>query len=180
MDRLIDYAVSQAKTDWMDIFIIGCARFLLSSNSGPCIVAKTFGVPVAAGNWIPVCQGTLGWQDIRMPKMLVSKSQKTVLSFYQVFRSDLLRDINTKDDFTKNGIEWQDNTAEEIRELALEMMDQLDGIAEYESLDIKLQHRFQELVAAHESPQTYGTISRIGRHFLRTHEALLEDDRVSS
>ncbi len=175
MAGLVDYAHSQAKSEWMDIFIIAKARFLVQSNSGPGSVAWAFGVPVAGTNWVPMSQGLLGQRDMRISKLIVGGSPPEVFSFDHVLGSDVLRDAHTGAGFLQAGVEWRDNSAKEIRELAIEMLDRLDGVAKYEPLDDRLQDRFQEMVASNLTPETWGTMSRIGRHFLRTHVDLFED-----
>ena len=45
MPRAIDYAHSQARSDWMDIFLIGASRLLVGTNSGPAMAAIAFGTP---------------------------------------------------------------------------------------------------------------------------------------
>jgi putative glycosyltransferase (TIGR04372 family) len=178
MDGLVDYAHSDVKTDWMDVFIIGCARFLLESDSGPGGVAWLFDVPVAGTNWTPMCQGLLNRQDIRIPKLIMKGSPPVALSFNSVLDSEQLRDLHTPAAFLEAGVIWQDNTSDEIRALAVEMMDRLEGVAEYEPRDEKLQHCFQELVLSQKTPQTYGTMSKVGRDFLRTHASLFQDEGV--
>ncbi len=175
MAGLVDYAHSQAKSEWMDIFVIAHSRFLLQSNSGPGGVAWVFGVPTAGVNYVPLSQGLLGQRDMRISKLIVGGSPPEVFSFDHVLGSDVLRDAHTGAGFLQAGVEWRDNSAEEIRELAIEMLDRLDGVAKYEPLDDQLQDRFQEMVASNLTPETWGTMSRVGRHFLRTHVDLFKD-----
>jgi len=176
IDGLIDYAHSPAKSDWMDNFIIGCARFMLMSNSGPATVAQAFGVPVAAADWVPMCQGPMGARDIRIPKLFLKASSSAPLSFDEVLDSDLLRDLHTQVGFSEAGIKLRDNTAEEIRALAIEMMDHLDAVDIREPRDEELQRRFQDLIMSRNTPETHGSMSRVGKDFLRTHSALFERD----
>jgi putative glycosyltransferase (TIGR04372 family) len=180
MDGLVDFAHSSNRSDWLDMFIVGNARFLLGNISGPNEVAHLFGVPVAAANAVPMSQGLLGRQDIRIPKLLMMGTPPNALSFDHVLGSKLLRDLHTKDGLLGAGVTLKDNTAEEIRELAVEMMHRLDGVADNEPIDDQMQSQFQDLVAAHKTPQTFGTMSRIGRHFLRSHSSLFEPESVST
>jgi len=180
MKGIVDYALSPHKSDWMDIFLIGCARFLYDSNSGPASVAQVYGVPVAAANWVPMCQGLFPEQDIRIPKLIAKESPPVVMSFNQVLGSSNLRDAHSIDEIQKVDAIWVDNTADEIRELAAEMLDRLDGIYESEPLDEELQKRFHGLIMTKRTPETWGIMSRMGAHFLRTHADLFEDDPDSS
>jgi putative glycosyltransferase (TIGR04372 family) len=175
IDGLIDYAHSQYRTDWMDIFIISKARFLLMSNSGPGSVAWLFGVPVAGTNWVPFSQGLLGQHDVRIPKLIVNRTDSEVLSFEHVLGSESLRDIHTNAAARDNDIEWIDNTAEEICEFAVEMLNRVEGIATYDSSDHELQSRFHNLVSLNVTPQTWGSMSGVGKHFLRSHNDLIDN-----
>jgi putative glycosyltransferase (TIGR04372 family) len=179
MDGLVDLAHSSHRSDWMDIFVFGCARFLLSSNSGPVSLAQLFEVPVAAANWIPMSQGLVGRRDIRIPKLILRSSSLEILSFDTVLGSDALRDIDTVGSFNQASVEWQDNTPEEIEELAVEMLDRLEGTFENEPSDDKLQNRFQELVLSSITPLTHGTTAKIGQQFLRARSDLFEDNSLS-
>jgi putative glycosyltransferase (TIGR04372 family) len=172
VDGLVDYAHSSVKSDWMDIFVIGAARFLLGSISGPNDIARLFGVPAANANGVPMSQGLLDKNTMVIPKLLMSGSPPSALSFNKVLGSELFRDLHTRTAFDEAGITEQDNTPEEIRELAEEMMDRLDGSASYDATDNELHHQFKELVLSRTTPQTYGTHTKIGRHFLRTHADL--------
>jgi len=138
------------------------------------MVARLFGVPIAAANMAPICEGPMGRQDLRIPKLLVANSPPAVLSFDQMLGSDRFRHLLNNDHITKAGVEYIDNTAEEICELAIEMLDRLEGVIKYESMDDDLQRRFRKLVVKRSTPMTFGTRSRIGRHFLRLHADLFE------
>ena len=180
IDGLVDYAHSSVKSDWMDVFTIGRARFLLETDSGPGGVAWLFDVPVAGTNWVPICQGPLGRRDIRIPKLMITGSPPAAITFDNALGSDLLRDLHTPEGFQEAGVRWQDNTPDEIRSLAVEMMDRIDGVAEYDSRDEQLQDRFQKLILAQKTPQTLGTMSRVGRDFLRDHANLFVNEPVET
>ena len=178
MDGIVDYAHSSAKADWLDIFIIGASRFLLACFSGPNDVAQLFRVPVAIANGVPISQGSLGHDDIRIAKLLLDGSSGKPLSFETSLGSDQLRDLHSESAFIEAGIAYQDNSEEEIRELVTEMMDRIEGVASYDDRDEQLQSRFQELVLSQPTLETWGTESRIGRHFLRTYADLFTDENL--
>ena len=134
-------------------------------------------LPIAAPNWLSMCQGPLGQNDLRIPKLLVSGSPPAPLSFDRVLSCELLRDLQHPKRFRAAGAGRRDNTADEVRALAIEMMDRLDGVAEYEPADNKLQSRFLDLVLSRRTPSTFGTMSSVGRDFLRKHVDLFCDGR---
>jgi len=63
--------------------------------------------------------------------------------------------------------------SEDIRELAEEMMDRIDGTRRYDAIDDELQGKFKDLIHSQDTPQTFGTSSRIGSSFLSKHSHLL-------
>jgi putative glycosyltransferase (TIGR04372 family) len=172
-EGFIDYANSNVKSDWLDIYLIGGARFLLGSVSGPNEIARLFGVPVASVNMVPMCQGPLGRNDLRIPKLMTSGSSANLLSFDEILSSPELRDLHTRYQFKQAQVALQDNLPEDIRELSEEMMDRIDGTRRYDAIDDELQERFKELIHSHDTPQTFGTVSRIGSSFLSKHSHLL-------
>ena len=64
-----------------------------------------------------------------------------------------------------------DNSLEDIRDLAVEMMDRLDGVIQYAGADEGLLQRFKTLL---ESEPEYAVGARVGREFLRRYRDLLK------
>ena len=172
-EGFIDYANSNTKSDWLDIYLIGGARFLLGSVSGPNEIARLFGVPVASANMVPMCQGPLGKNDLRIPKLMTTGSGANLLSFDEILSSPKLRDLHTRYQFNQAQVALQDNLPEDIRELAEEMMDRIDGTRRYDAIDDELQGKFKDLIHSQDTPETFGTAARIGSSFLSKHSHLL-------
>ena len=74
-------------------------------------------------------------------------------------------------EYEQAGIRVIDNTGEDILELALEQMEITGDGARYTAADQELQVRFKALMKP--GHYTYESDSRIGRNFLRKHNALL-------
>jgi putative glycosyltransferase (TIGR04372 family) len=53
MPNVVDYATTQPHQDWLDVFLLGAARFMVATNSGPAWVANSFGRPILFTNWAP-------------------------------------------------------------------------------------------------------------------------------
>ena len=64
MDNVYDYAHSNLKSDWMDIFLMGSAKFMLGTSSGPSVVSHVFGVPIVMTNFSSLTSIYLGKKDI--------------------------------------------------------------------------------------------------------------------
>ena len=172
MDQVIDYVHTKVCSDWMDVFCFAQCRFYLGSPSGPCNVAFTFGVPCALTNFAPMGHGAYSGRDIWIPKLYRSVSEKRYLTFAEVLLSPL-RGLYRTEDFEAAGVSLVDNSPEEIRDLAVEMMDRLDGNFHYSAEDERLQKRFKALL---EAEPMYGTRAHVGRDFLRKYAWLLLDE----
>ena len=85
------------------------------------------------------------------------------------FRSNLSIYDRVFDD--SQGYSIVENSADEIRDLAVEMLDTLDGAVEYTKEDDQLQEAFRALLDTRH--YTYGAPARIGRNFLRQNAHLL-------
>ena len=176
---VIDYVHTDARSDWMDVFLLGACRFYLGSDSGPSVVPGIFGRPCAIVGGIPMGHGTLQPDGIYIKKMYRSVEDGRMLTFPEVLLSSQ-RDLGTVRQFTDAGLTWIDNSPDEIKALTAEMLDRLDRKAAYTEEDKRLQETFRSLLLAKITKSTFGTGSRIGRDFLRKHKALLEAPSLGS
>ena len=172
MDQVIDYVHSEVRSDWMDVFCFATCRFYLGSPSGPFAISQVFGVPTVGTNWASMGHGPYSRRDIWIPKLYRSVSENRYLTFSEVLLSPL-RGLYRTEDFDAAGVSLVDNSPEEIRDLAVEMMDRLDGTPRYTEEDECLQKRFKSLL---EADPMYGTRARLGRDFLRKYAWLLPDE----
>jgi putative glycosyltransferase (TIGR04372 family) len=170
MPGVIDYAHSEAKSDWMDLFLCANCRFLLGSSSGLYLVAMVFGRPAALANQAPLsCVYSQGYDDLAIPK-LVLREDGSPVPFKEAFALPLANFRYTVQ-FERERLQCRNNTPEEIRDLALEMLDRLEGVAIYTEEDERLQTKFRSFFR--EGHYSFGASSRIGRDFLRSHATLI-------
>jgi len=173
LERVIDYAHLEIKSDWMDIFLLASCRFFLGSNSGLCHVPTVFGVPGAIANCVPISAVLpYGADDIGIPKLIWSNEKKRYLTFKEVFDSPV-SNYRMDSSFSRSGVKPIENSPEDITELALEMLDKVEGKLSYTDEDEILQRRFKSLM--NSSHCSYGAISRVGRGFLKKYANLLEN-----
>ncbi|HXZ97286.1 MAG TPA: TIGR04372 family glycosyltransferase [Burkholderiales bacterium] len=173
MERVIDYAHLDIRSDWMDVFLCAGCRFFLGSASGLSHVASIFGRPSAMANQVPLSTALqFGMSDVAIPKLLWLEREGRYLNFGEAFDSDI-SNFRYTNLYQEHGIRLLENTAEDIRNLALEMLSRSEGRAIYTPEDEELQQRFK----AHMRPGHYsfGGINRIGRDFLRKYAYLLEE-----
>jgi putative glycosyltransferase (TIGR04372 family) len=172
MKGVIDYVHSDFVSDWMDVFLCARCRFFLGNGSGLCAVSMVFGAPCALAHLTPM-EAPYAWTpfDVTIPKLLADASGKT-MNIREVLNSPIAAYRFTPQ-FKAAGITHIDNTAEEVRDLALEMMDRLEGKAVYTAEDERLQRTFRSLLRPEH--YCYGAVGRIGRDFLRQHAELFDE-----
>ena len=172
MHRVIDYAHLDSRSDWLDVFLCASCRFFLGSCSGLFTLASVFGKPCAVANQAPLSHVRgFGINDTCIPKLLWSESERRHLTFGEALRSDVGNFRFTKL-YEERGLRPVENTAEDVRDLALEMLERLERRAVYTQRDEELQRRFTALMCP--GHYSYGGVNRVGRDFLRKYAHLLE------
>jgi len=176
MDNVWDYATSNLKCDWMDVFLCAAARFMIGTSSGPATISRAFGVPISMTNYLPSATLYLAMRDLFLPKLLREKANGNMVSFERQMSLPLSACVS--DGMYKNlyRIETIPNTPQEIRELVEQMMDTIDGKTDSTAEDASLQKRFKLMTAERETlPGLSGfeLQCNIGRQFLERHQSLL-------
>lgn len=173
MPNVIDYVFTDARSEWMDIFLLGSCRCFLGSDSGPVVVPALFGRPAAVIGMIPMGHGFIVPDSLYIPKLYQSRKGGRCLTFPEILLSEL-RDLWTTEQFEEADLTWVDNTRQEISALTSEMLDRLDGVASYTEEDERLRNAFRSLLLAKSNEKTSGAGSHIGRDFVQQHKALFE------
>jgi putative glycosyltransferase (TIGR04372 family) len=168
---VVDYAHSDFKSDWMDVFLCASCTFFLGNSSGLSSVSSVFGVPVALANLTPICMLPFSAGHIGIPKLVWSLSEGRYLTFPEAFASPS-SDYRFTHLFQEAGLRVDENAPEEIRELAMEMLDRLEGRLTYGDDDERRQAAYRRLFRP--GHYSYGAPSRIGRDFLRKYEHLMD------
>ena len=163
MPQVIDYAHSEVRSDWMDVFLWARCRFFIGTTSGPAWVSPTFGVPCVATNWHPLIRRWFG-QGLFIPKLLWSEREERYLSFAEALTSSV-GVAESLDYLASRGIRLVDNTPEEINDVVVEMLDRLEGKLKYSEEDEQLQERFDRMWI--RNTHRANGRGRIGRAFLR-------------
>jgi putative glycosyltransferase (TIGR04372 family) len=145
----IDYAHSAQRADWMDVFLWAEGRFFIGTGSGPQLIPSTFGKPVAIANYGPIATIVCGKDDILLPKQywFENKGRHLTLAERMWPEYAFLESIPA---FAKVGVRVVDNTPEELRELAVEMMDRLEGQHKETERERIMQSQFAELAATRQ------------------------------
>lgn len=176
MPNVFDYALSSEKSDWMDVFLLAEARFMIGTSSGPTGVSHVFGVPIAMTNNLPTAATYLGKQDIFLPRLMRSIKDDRFLNLEELMTKPY--NMASWDTIYENvlGVKTVPNTSKEIADLVTEMLDKLDGKVSYTEEEEALQKRFRSLTAEREvmiGLPGFEIQCRLGRSFLNQHQHLL-------
>ena len=171
--RIIDYARHPGRSDWLDVFLCASCRFFIGSASGLVNLANLFGRPGATANQAPLSTVlAFGVADLAIPRLLWSEAERRHLRFAEILASPA-GNFRFTELYREHGLVPQENSAEDIRDLALEMLERIEGRVLYTAEDEARQRRFAGLLRpGHFS---YGGVNRVGRDFLRKYAHLLED-----
>lgn len=168
--RVIDYATSH-RDDFMDVYLMAKARFVITSDSGLGQVPTAFGVPCVNTNLMCADWGAFLKSDLFILKRFVEKKTGRTVPVRELIDRGLQRALEG-DKLERAGIEVIENTPEEILGAAREMHERLSGRWTPAPGDEELQDAYR----AQWGPGShcYGYPSRVGAEFLREKkEALL-------
>jgi putative glycosyltransferase (TIGR04372 family) len=168
MPRVVDYAHSPYKKDWMDVFLCATCWFYVGTSSGLGYVPNLYGMRCVFTNWFPTGTRPLNSSDIFIPKLHLYNSQHDLAPFAESLAPPLGH-IHANSTLRALGVSLRENTREELRDAVVEMMDRLEGGAVYTAEDKRLQTRFDAVANAYLS---FGN-AHIGRDFIRAHQRLL-------
>ncbi|MDO8662353.1 MAG: TIGR04372 family glycosyltransferase [Candidatus Omnitrophota bacterium] len=176
MSQVIDYAHSNIKSDWMDVFLCAECRFFIGTSSGPFTLAVAFGVPVLVTNLLPGhALYHLSSKDLFLPRLCWLEDEKRYLNFRELIAPPVGM-ASSKTSFEKLHLNIVPNDAEEIKDLVIEMLEKCAGKLKYSDEEENLQRCFKMMAA--ECGKLYGDErivcnARIGRYFLSRHAPLL-------
>lgn len=176
MEHVIDYAHSNVRSDWMDVFLGSQCSFIIGTASGPNPISIAFGVPMVLTNYLPWNLLHFSKADLFLPRLFWSLKENRRLTFAEILSSKLSAGID-QSSYDRLGVKILENTPEEINDIVLEMVMRIEGTLTYSASDELLQERFQSLTA--ECGTFLGrkdlTINpRMGKDFLRKYDSLFD------
>ncbi len=172
--RVIDYANDSRRSAFLDIYLGWRCSFAISTGSGWEVIPEVFRRPICCVNYAPVGYGMTWRQDsiclFRHHRYVVDKR---VLGLSEIFDSGVAYALETQA-FASAGVELVPNTAEEIRDVAIEMWHRINGSWVEHPDDHDLQERFWRVyrtdgVTDDGVPLHGVTRMRYGAQFLRDH-----------
>ena len=176
MPHVIDYAHMDIRSDVMDIFLGATCRFLIGTASGFLRVPRYFGVPVIFTNCTSsVPYFSLVENDLYLPRLLKYQGNNQYVSFKE-YMSPSMSMLNSTQKYLKEGLEWIDNTPEELKDVTIEMLEKIDGNSSSKSEDDR-QRRFK--IIAENCGLKYGehtvkAFASISNNFLHKYSYLLK------
>lgn len=160
--RVIDYALSTDRSDWMDIFLFAKCKFFVGTCSGAGHVAGLFGAPVVWTNWAVLYTLPYVSQDIVIFKRPFLRSENRLLTMRELATPPYC--TATNDRLHSLGYEVIDNEAEDIREAVIEMYEQVCGLRCYSPEEISWQKAMHRIF---DSEYSTGSRVRVGSHYMR-------------
>jgi putative glycosyltransferase (TIGR04372 family) len=161
---IYDYALSNLKSEFMDLFLCATCRFFVGTNSGLGLIPPIFGVKCAMTNWSPV--GLPQWypKDKYIMKLIYSLKLNRYLTFEEMLASkagwlQFIKPLHNLD------LQIVDNTADEIQELIVEMLQ------ENEAENIIYNKKYSYLNTIIEKNGSYKGAT-ISSSFVKKHENL--------
>jgi putative glycosyltransferase (TIGR04372 family) len=173
--NVIDYAHSEYKSDFMDVFLSARCRFFIGTASGLCSLTSVFGIPRALTNLAPLSMSIPPMiNDLGICKLYWSENEKRILTFKEIFANSSAN-YRITEMFVSDKISLIDNTADEIQELTLEMLsftDLEESVLHLNQDEEILQSKFKKLMKPGHF--TYGSRGSVGRSFLNKYQYLLD------
>ena len=123
--KIIDYANSQIRSDFMDIYLGAKCSFCVSTSCGFDAVPFIFRKPIAYVV-VPIGLSFNGCKkSLLLTKHHINSLTKKKLSISEIFLSNVSMALSVKE-FKDNNIELEENTPEEIRDLVIEMDERIN------------------------------------------------------
>ncbi len=172
--RVIDYANDDHRSAFLDIYLGWRCLFVISTGTGWDCVPAVFRRPIGFVNFLPVGYALTWIQD---SLMLFPRHRSVVedheLSLNEIFSSGVAYALRTQV-FAAAGVELAPNSAEEIRDVTIEMWHRINGSWIEHPDDHDLQERFWRVyrtdgVTDDGVPLHGVTRMRYGAQFLRDH-----------
>jgi putative glycosyltransferase (TIGR04372 family) len=174
--KVIDYANSKIRSDFMDIYLGAKCRFCISTAAGFDEIPTIFRKPIAYTGHVPIAViETHNKETLILTKHHINKRNQKELTVSEIFSSNVALCFSSAD-FELNGIKLEDNSPKEIRDLAIEMDERLNGNWNETEEDILLQKKFwlifkKNIKNLNLKKPIHGKIkSKFGAKFLRENQ----------
>lgn len=146
--NIIDYS-NYYYNGLMDFYLIANCKFLIGSLSGLTGITAFWGRPVLITNVGTFCYGyeslATTKYDLYIPKKFYSKKKNRLLNLMEIL--NVSNKLDRYDErFVKAGIEWIDNTKEEILKATMEMNNKMDHTWIYTEEETECMKRYWNII----------------------------------
>ena len=142
--KIIDYANSNLRSDFMDVYLGAKCSFCISTSLGFENLPNLFGKPIVR---LTMPLGDLvadSKKNLLITNHLILKKEKRKLSLSEIFSHGLAFAFDKKI-YDQKGIEIVPHTPEEIKDVVIEMVDNLEFKKKLSPEDENLQENFKSL-----------------------------------
>ena len=172
--RVIDYANSNFRSEFMDVFLGSRCEFCVSDGLGFYAIPAAFRRPNAYVNYSPFHMFYSSRTcDLGIAKTVSSLKTGKRLNLSQMGENGIAQFSHTSQ-YSDAGVSIDGNTPEEIRDLMLEMLDRIEGKWTSQSGDDELQTKFWKKyseVIGEQRAICHGEIrAKYGAQFLRDNQ----------
>ena len=177
-DKIIDYANSKFRSDFLDVYLLANCNFFFGSDSGVGIIPLTFQKPCYGINHFYTLFHRSRWlhpwsftfkrlKNLDTGKLLSLKETMNLSNNINIFNLN-------KNFFIKNKLELLDNSEEEIKSFAIEIDKEMSGNYVESKEDTKIQEEFWKIYFQYINKNEISkTLPRISPSFLRSNLDLL-------
>lgn len=177
---VIDYATNGMRGDFMDIYLGAKCALCISTGTGWDAIPEMLRRPIVYINFVPLGYlHTFRREFLSITKRHVLQESQKTLTLREIVSHGVGFCLDTRD-YDSKGVQLIENTPEEIRDAAVEMIERLNGGWQAREDDAALQRRFWEIfpkeaVDAYQGRPLHGEIrARFGAAYLRDNRAWLQ------
>ena len=142
--KIIDYANSKMRSEFMDIYLGANCTFCISTACGFDAIPYIFRKPIAMV-FMPFGHLRVdAKKNIYITKHHINKKSKNKLTISEIFDSNVALSFFSEE-YQNNNIELEENTPEEIKDLVTEMDERISGDWKETEEDLLLQKKFWDI-----------------------------------
>ena len=149
--KIIDYAFSNDRSDFLDIWLMSNCFFCVTTATGLDKVCSASRVPQVFVNSLPLCSMTSFDHCIWASKKLFWKSTGNLLTMNET----LDKNYFNSQDYFRDFIDIVDLNDEEIKDIVMEMEEKLTGKWRESSVDQVMQMKFWKIFKQHKNYKKY-------------------------
>jgi putative glycosyltransferase (TIGR04372 family) len=165
---LIDYATNH-RTEFLDIFLSARCAMFVGDTAGSFWMPLAFENPIAQANILPLSYPGRGRETVFIPKKFTRLEDGEYISYREIVYMGA-DNIYTSDGYEKLGLGLEENSADEILEMAKERFSRANGSWSDCAENRHLQDRFWSIFP--KGHCVHGSPALISEHFMIKHHEL--------